>query len=94
MCNRTAGSLPIKKAERQRISAFDCGVGEDSRLPWAARRCNQSLLKEINPDYSLEGLILKLQYFGNTRDLFKNITDTKGTFYAMFQPAHPRGNQS
>ena len=35
------------------------------RLPWTARRSNQSILKEINPEYSLEGLILKLQYFGH-----------------------------
>ena len=43
-----------------------CGVGEDLRVPWTARRSNQSILKEISPEYSLEGLILKLklQYFG------------------------------
>ena len=35
------------------------------RLPWTARRSNQAILKEINPDYSLEGLMLKLQYFGH-----------------------------
>ena len=39
-----------------------CGAGEDSlRVPWTARRSNQSILKEINPDYSLEGLMLKLK---------------------------------
>jgi len=44
----------------------NCGAGEDSRVPWTARRSNQSILKEINSEYSLEGLILKLklQYFG------------------------------
>ena len=44
---------------------LNCGVGEDLRLPWTARRFNQSTLKEISPEYSLEGLILKLklQYF-------------------------------
>ena len=44
-----------------------CGVGEDSRVPWKARRSNQSILKEINPEYSLEGLMrkLKLHYFGH-----------------------------
>ena len=43
------------------------GVGEDSRVPWTARRSNQSILKEITPEYSLEGLMLKLklQYFGH-----------------------------
>ena len=46
---------------------FDCGVEEDSRVAWAARRSNQSILKEINPEYSLEELMLKLklQYFGH-----------------------------
>ena len=44
---------------------LNCGVGEDSRVPWTARS-NQLILKEINPEYSLEGLMLKLklQYFG------------------------------
>ena len=43
-----------------------CGVGEDLRVPWTAKRSNQSILKEINPEYSLEALMLKLklQYFG------------------------------
>ena len=45
---------------------LNCGVGEDLRRPWTARRSNQSILKEISPEYSLEGLMLKLelQYFG------------------------------
>ena len=41
---------------------LNCGAGEDSRVPWTARRSNQSILKEINPEYSL---MLKLQYFGH-----------------------------
>ena len=45
---------------------LNCVAEEDSlKIPWAARRSNQSILKEINPEYSLEGLILKLQYFGH-----------------------------
>ena len=44
---------------------LNCGVGENSRVPWTARSSNQSILKEINPEYPLEGLILKLQYFGH-----------------------------
>ena len=46
---------------------FNYGVGEDLKLPWTARRSNQSILKETNPEYSLEGLMLKLklQYFGH-----------------------------
>ena len=45
----------------------NCGVGEDSRVPWTARRSSQSILKEISPEYSLEGLMLKLklQYLGH-----------------------------
>ena len=45
---------------------LNCGVGRGLlRVPWTARRSKQSILKEINPDYSLEGLMLKLQYFGH-----------------------------
>ena len=45
----------------------NCGTGEDSliRVPWAARRSNRSILKEISPEYSWQGLMLKLQYFGH-----------------------------
>ena len=59
-------SWTIKKAERQRIDAFELWCWRRLlRVPWAARRSNQSILKEINPEYSLEGLMLKLklQYF-------------------------------
>ena len=60
-------SWTIKKAEHQRIMLLNCGVGEDMSVPWTARRSNQSILKEISPEYSLEGLMLKLklQYFGH-----------------------------
>ena len=46
---------------------LNCGVGEDLRIPWTARRSNQSILKEISPGISLEGMMLKLklQYFGH-----------------------------
>ena len=48
---------------------LNCGIGEDLRVPWTARRSNQSLIKEIIPEYSLEGVMLKLklqlQYFGH-----------------------------
>ena len=61
-------SWTIKKAECQRIDAFElwCWRGL-LRVPWTARRSNQSILKEISPEYSLEGLMLKLklQYFGH-----------------------------
>ena len=55
----------IKKAECQRIDAFELWCWRSLlRVPWTARRPNQSTLKEINPGYSLEGLMLKLQCFG------------------------------
>ena len=61
-------SWTVKKAERQRIDAFELWCWRRLlRVPWTARRSNQSILKEISPEYSLEGLILKLklQYFGH-----------------------------
>ena len=61
-------SWTIKKAEHQRTDAFELWCWRRFlRVPWTARRSNQSLLKEISPEYSLEGLMLKLkfQYFGH-----------------------------
>ena len=59
-------SWTIKKAEHQRIDAFELWCWRRLwRVPWTARRSNQYTLKEINPEYSLEGLMLKLQYFGH-----------------------------
>ena len=61
-------SWTVKKAERRRIDAFELWCWRRSlRVPWTARRSNQSILKEISPEYSLVGLMLKmkLQYFGH-----------------------------
>ena len=61
-------SWTIKKAEHQRIDAFELWCWRRLlRIPWTARRSNQSILKKISPEYSLEGLMLKLklQYFGH-----------------------------
>ena len=61
-------SWTIKKTECQRIDAFELWYWRRLlRIPWTARRFNQSILKEISPEYSLEGLMLKLklQYFGH-----------------------------
>ena len=61
-------SWTVKKAERRRIDAFELWCWRKLfRVPWTARRSNQSILKEISPEYSLEGLVLKmkLQYFGH-----------------------------
>ena len=61
-------SWTIKKAERQRIDAFELWCWRRLlKVPWTARRSNQSILKEINPEYSLKGLMLKVkfQYFSH-----------------------------
>ena len=61
-------SWTVKKAECQRIDAFELWCGRRLlRVPWTAKKSKQSILKEISPEYSLEGLMLKLklQYFGH-----------------------------
>ena len=60
-------SWTIKKAEHRRIDAFELRYSRLLRVPWTARRSNQFILKELRPEYSLEGLMLKLkfQYFGH-----------------------------
>ena len=59
-------SWTIKKAECRRIDSFELWCWRRLlKIPWTARRSNYSILKEINPEYSLEGLMLKLQYFGH-----------------------------
>ena len=64
--SRISDSWTIKKAERQRIDVFELWCWRRLlRVPWTARRSNQSIRKEINPEYSLEGLIWSLQYFGH-----------------------------
>ena len=57
---------------------LNCGSGEDSRVPWTARRSNQSILKEISPEYSLEGrmLKLKLQSFGHLLQIIDSLEKT------------------
>ena len=70
-------SWAVKKAERRRIDAFELWCWRRLlRVPWTARRSNQSILKEISPEYSLEGLMLKLklQYFGH---LYEELTHLK-----------------
>ena len=69
-------SWTIKKAEHRRIDAFELWCWRRLlRVPWTARRSNQSILKEISPEYSLEGLMLKLklQYFGHLMSLEKTL---------------------
>ena len=70
-------SWPVNKAEQWRIDAFE--LWYQRRLlgvPWTARRSNQSILKVINPEYSLEGLMLKLQYFGHLMQRVNSLEKT------------------
>ena len=72
-------SWTIKKAEHQRIDAFELFCWRRLfRVPWTARRSNQSILKEISTEYSLEGLMLKLkrQYFGHLMERTDSIEKT------------------
>ena len=72
-------SWTIKKAERRRIDAFELWCWRRFlRIPWTGRRSSQSILKEISPEYSLEGLILmlKLQYFGNLMQRIDSLEKT------------------
>ena len=74
-----AVSWTIRKAERQRISAFKLWFWRRLlRVPWTARRSNQSILKEINPEYSLEELMLKLklQSFGHMMQRARSLGKT------------------
>ena len=84
----------MKKAEHRRIDAFELWCWRRLlRVPWTARRSNQSILKEISPDYSLEGLMLqlKLQYFGHLiqrTDLFE-----KTLMLGMIEDKRRRGQE-
>ena len=72
-------SWTIKKAEPQRIDAFKLWCWRRlSRVPWTAKKSNQSILKETNPEYSLEGLMLKLklQYFGQLMGRADSLEET------------------
>ena len=84
-------SWTIKKAERQSIDAFQLWYWR--RLPWPARRSNQSILKEISPEYSLEGLMLKLklQYFGHLMQRADSLAKT--LMLAKIEGRRRRGQQ-
>ena len=70
-------SWTIKKAKHQRIDAFELWHWRRLlRAPWTERRSDQSILKEINPEYSLEGLMLKLQYFGHLMQIVDSLEKT------------------
>ena len=69
-------SWTIKKAEHRRMDAFELWCWRLLRVPWTARRSNQFILKEINPDYSLEGLMLKIQHFGHLMQRIDSLEKT------------------
>jgi len=72
-------SWTIKKAECQRIDIFALWCWRRLlRVPWTSRRSNQSILKEIEPEYSLEGLMLKLQYFSHLMQTANSLEKTLG----------------
>ena len=68
----------VGRLSADELMLLNCGVGEDLRVPWTARRSNQSILKEINSEYSLEGLMLKLkfQYFGHLMRRVDSLEDS------------------
>ena len=87
-------SWTIKKAECQRIDAFELWCWRRLlRVPWTARRSNQSILKEISPEYSLEGLMLKLklQYFGHLMQRTDSFEKT--LMLGMIEGRRRRGRQ-
>ena len=88
-------SWTLKKAERQRIDAFELKCWRRPlRVPWTAKRYNQSILEEISPEYSLEGLMLmpKLQYFGH---LMQRTDSTKKTLMLeKIEGGRRRGQQT
>ena len=87
-------SWTIKKAEHRRIDAFELWCWRRLlRVPWTARRSNQSILKEISPEYSLEGLMLKLklQYFGHV--MWKTDSLEKTLMLRKIESGRRRGQQ-
>ena len=85
-------SWTIKKAEHWRIEAFELWCWRRLlRVPWTARTSNQSFLREIHPVYSLEGLMLKLQYFGY---LMRRTNSLENTFLGKIESGRRRGWQS
>ena len=69
---------PERRLSAKELMLLNCGAGEDLRVPCTARRSNQSFPKEINPEYSLEGLMLKLklQYFGHLMQIANSLEKT------------------
>ena len=82
-------SWTVKKAERRRIDAFELWCWRRLlRVPWTAKRSSQSILKEINPGISLEGMMLKLQYFGH---LMQRANSLEKTLLRRFEKQEEKG---
>ena len=82
----------IKKAECRRIDAFELWCWRRLlRVPWTTRQSNQSILREISPEYSLEGLMLKLQYFGHLMGRTNSLEKT--LMLGMIEGRRRRGQQ-
>ena len=79
--------------EPKELMLLNCGVGEDSRVPWTAKRSNQSILKENSPEHSLEGLMLKLrlQYFGHL--MWRTDSLEKALMLGKIEDRRRRGQQ-
>ena len=86
-------SWTIKKAEHWRIILLNCGLKRILRVPWSARKSNWSVLKEISPEYSLEGLMLKLkfQYFAHL--MWRTDSLGKTTMLGKIKGRRRRGQQ-
>ena len=85
-------SWTIKKAEHRRTNALELWYWRRLlRVPWTGRRSNQSILKEISPEYSLEGLKLKLQYFGHL--MLRTDTFEKSLMLGKIEGGRKRGRQ-
>ena len=92
--NNGCESWTIKKAERWRINSFELWCWRRRlRVPWTARRSNKSILKEISPEYSLEGLMLKLklQYFGHL--MWRTDSSEKTLMLGKIEGERRRGRQ-
>ena len=89
-------SWTVKKAEHQKIDASELWCWKRPlRIPWTARRSNQPILKEINPEYSLEGLLLKLklQYFGHLMQRTDSLEDESHLMLGKSEGSRRRGQQ-
>ena len=84
---------PYRRVSTEELMLLNCGAREDLRVPWTSRRSNQSVLKEINPEYSVEGLRLKLKFqlFGPLIQRSESLE--KALMLGMIEGMRRRGQQ-